>query len=100
MARPAPSRPGAPGPVPPCTLTSDGAPPAHPQTRHPCAPQFKDGTADSDIALFFDEVNAVCVHAGGLKDFGGGKNTCIEGHTDGYTHMFVMTFESDEARKK
>ncbi|HTE19356.1 MAG TPA: Dabb family protein [Armatimonadota bacterium] len=50
------------------------------------------------IEACFAELAALGSTIRGLLDFHGGANTSPEGLNRGYTHGFVMTFETAEAR--
>ena len=69
-----------------------------PQVKHYGCFQFKDGVSDSEIAGCFAAMNGMVGKIPGLLDFHYGPYDSDEGLNDGYTHGFIMTFESPAAR--
>jgi hypothetical protein len=60
--------------------------------------EFKDGVDDSQIETCFAAMGDMVGKIPGLIDFNSGPYDSAEGLNDGFTHGFIMTFESPEAR--
>lgn len=69
-----------------------------PQVKHYGCFQFKNGTSEDQIATCFSSMKAMVGKIPGLLDFHYGPYDSDEGLNDGYTHGFIMTFESPKAR--
>jgi len=69
-----------------------------PQVKHYGCFQFKDGTSEDQIAACFSAMEGMVGQIPGLLDFHYGPYDSAEGLNDGYTHGFIMTFESPRAR--
>ncbi len=62
--------------------------------------KFKSGTLDQKIRELFEELAALKDKIPGILYFAWGPNASPEGLNKGYTHGFIMTFESAEARDR
>ncbi|MGC6566138.1 MAG: Dabb family protein [Akkermansiaceae bacterium] len=60
--------------------------------------QFHEGTTEEKIAECFSSMESMVGRIPGLLDFNYGPYDSAEGLNDDYTHGFIMTFESPEAR--
>ncbi|MDF1756590.1 MAG: Tm-1-like ATP-binding domain-containing protein [Verrucomicrobiales bacterium] len=69
-----------------------------PQVKHYGCFQFKEGTSESQISECFAAMGDMVGKIPGLLDFNYGPYDSAEGLNDGYTHGFIMTFESPQAR--
>ncbi len=69
-----------------------------PQVKHYGCFQFKDGTSEATIAECFSAMAGMVGAIPGLLDFNYGPYDSAEGLNEGYTHGFIMTFESPRAR--
>lgn len=69
-----------------------------PQVKHYGCFQFKEGTSDTKIGECFSAMDGMVGQIPGLLDFNCGPYDSAEGLNEGYTHGFIMTFESPEAR--
>jgi len=69
-----------------------------PQVKHYGCFQFKDGTTEETIAKCFEAMNGMVGKIPGLLDFNYGPYDSAEGLNDGYTHGFIMTFDSPQSR--
>ena len=69
-----------------------------PQVKHYGCFQFKDGTTDETIETCFNAMAGMVGKIPGLLDFNYGPYDSAEGLNDGYTHGFIMTFDSPESR--
>jgi len=69
-----------------------------PQVKHYGCFEFKDGTTESTITECFESMESMVGVIPGLIDFNYGPYDSDEGLNDGYTHGFIMTFESPKAR--
>jgi hypothetical protein len=56
--------------------------------------QFKSGVTESQIAGCFSEMQAMVGKIPGLLDMEHGPYESAEGLNDGFTHGFIMTFDS------
>ncbi len=68
------------------------------QVKHYGCFQFKAGTTAEQIAECFASMAGMVGKIPGLLDFNYGPYDSAEGLNDGYTHGFIMTFESPRAR--
>ena len=69
-----------------------------PQVKHYGCFQFKDGTTQETIDHCFSAMQTMVGVIPGLLDFHFGPYESPEGLNEGYTHGFIMTFESPQAR--
>lgn len=69
-----------------------------PRVKHYGVFLFKDGVDASQIDECFELMNGMVGKIPGLLDFACGPYNSSEGLNDGFTHGFIMTFESPEAR--
>ena len=69
-----------------------------PQVKHYGVFQFKDGVSDAQIDECFSSMRGMVGQIPGLLDFACGSYDSAEGLNDGFTHGFIMTFESPRAR--
>lgn len=69
-----------------------------PQVKHYGCFQFKPGTTADQISGCFAVMADMVGNIPGLLDFNHGPYDSAEGLNDGYTHGFIMTFESPRAR--
>ena len=69
-----------------------------PQVKHYGCFQFNEGTTQATIDQCFSTMEGMVGKIPGLLDFHYGPYDSPEGFNDGYTHGFIMTFESPEAR--
>ena len=69
-----------------------------PQVKHYGIFQFKEGTTPEKIETCFIELHAMVGKIPGLLDMIHGPYDSAEGLNDGFTHGFIMTFESPEFR--
>lgn len=69
-----------------------------PQVKHYGCFQFKPGTTEETIAHCFNSMDGMVGKIPGLLDFHYGPYDSAEGLNEGYTHGFIMTFESPQAR--
>lgn len=60
--------------------------------------RFKQGTLETKIRELFEELAALKEKIPGILYFAWGPNTSPEGLNKGFSHGFLMTFESPEAR--
>jgi hypothetical protein len=60
--------------------------------------KFKDDTTTKTIDWIFDELRGLQTQIPGITDFIFGPYRSSEGMNQGYTHGFIMTFESEAAR--
>ena len=61
--------------------------------------QFKEGITDIQIEECFSTMKKMVGRIPGLLQMEYGPYDSTEGLNDGYTHGFIMTFESPEARE-
>jgi hypothetical protein len=66
--------------------------------RHIVLVRTKPGTTDAQVEEAFSHLAALKGEIPGLLSFSGGPNNSPESRTQGYTHGFVMDFESAAAR--
>ncbi|MCP4783017.1 MAG: Dabb family protein [Fuerstiella sp.] len=69
-----------------------------PQVKHFGVFQFKDGITAEQVEQCFAEMQAMVGQIPGLLEMINGPYDSDEGLNDGFTHGFIMTFESPEAR--
>lgn len=69
-----------------------------PKIKHIVLLNFKKGTPDAKIQTIFRDLEALKKAIPGILDFSGGPYSSHEGLNQGYTHGFVMTFDSAAAR--
>ena len=69
-----------------------------PQVKHYGCFQFHEGTTQETIDQCFSSMESMVGRIPGLLDFNFGPYDSAEGLNDDYTHGFIMTFESPEAR--
>ncbi|WP_339709262.1 Dabb family protein [uncultured Kriegella sp.] len=68
-------------------------------TRHYGMFQFKKGVSDVQIDNCFTTMMAMVGQIPGLLDMEYGPYDSSEGLNDGFTHGFIMTFDSPESRE-
>jgi len=68
-------------------------------TRHYGMFQFKEGVNEADIENCFITMKAMVGKIPGLLDMEYGPYDSTEGLNDGYTHGFIMTFDSPASRE-
>jgi len=68
-------------------------------TRHFGMFQFKEGITDVQIEECFSTMKGMIGKIPGFLEMEYGPYDSTEGLNDGYTHGFIMTFESPEARE-
>jgi len=68
-------------------------------TRHYGMFQFKEGISEAEIANCFATMQAMVGQIPGLLEMEHGSYDSTEGLNDGYTHGFIMTFDSPESRE-
>ena len=69
-----------------------------PQVKHYGCFEFTDGTTEEQIAACFTAMDSMVGRIPGLLDFHFGPYNSPEGLNDDFTHGFIMTFESPQAR--
>lgn len=69
-----------------------------PQVKHYGVFQFKPEITPERIETCFREMAGMVGKIPGLRDFIYGPYDSAEGMNDGYTHGFIMTFDSPQAR--
>ena len=69
-----------------------------PQVKHYGVFKFHEGVSEEQIAMCFAEMMGMVGKIPGLLDMIHGPYDSDEGLNDGFTHGFIMTFESPEAR--
>jgi hypothetical protein len=69
-----------------------------PEVKHLAVLQFKPQVTVDQIETCFRELGKLVGRIPGLQDFCHGPYRSPEGLNDGYTHGFIMTFESPAAR--
>lgn len=60
--------------------------------------KFKEETGDDKIVEIFNQLEELTRLIGGITYFAGGPYSSHEGLNQGYSHGFIMTFESAAAR--
>ena len=68
-------------------------------TRHYGMFQFKEGVTQSEIENCFATMQGMVGQIPGLLEMEHGPYDSTEGLNDGYTHCFIMTFDSPESRE-
>ncbi len=68
-------------------------------TRHYGMFQFKEGVTESEIDNCFVTMKGMIGKIPGLLEMEYGAYDSSEGLNDGYTHGFIMTFDSPESRE-
>lgn len=68
------------------------------QTKHIAFFQFKPECTAEDIAIAWSAIEALPAQIPGILHLSWGANTSTEGLSEGFTHSFVMLFESAAAR--
>jgi hypothetical protein len=69
-----------------------------PQVKHVVIFKFKPNTPEDHIRSAFMALRGLQKSIPGIKEFIGGPYKSPEGMNQGYTHGFIMTFESPKAR--
>ena len=69
-----------------------------PHVKHYGCFQFKAEVTEDQIAHCFSSMQSMVGRIPGLLDFNFGSYDSAEGLNDGYTHGFIMTFKSPQAR--
>jgi hypothetical protein len=60
--------------------------------------EFKAGTSQDTIDRCFSDLRSMVGRIDGLQEMIGGPYDSDEGLNDGYTHGFIMTFDSPDSR--
>lgn len=87
-----------------CAMEADGACPlakakAPTQVlRHVVLLKFKDGTSAADVRTIENAFGALPSKIEAICDFEWGTDVSVEGRQKGFTHCFVVSFPSEEAR--
>jgi len=68
------------------------------KVKHIVLLKFKDGTTEEQITKFFEQILDLSETVPGIVDYVSGANCSTEGHTQGMTHGFIMTFLDAAAR--
>ena len=68
-------------------------------TRHYGMFQFKEGVTNAEIENCFSTMKAMIGKIPGLLEMEHGAYDSTEGLNEGYTHGFIMTFDSPESRE-
>jgi hypothetical protein len=68
------------------------------KVKHIALLKFKEGTSEEQIANIFDNILDITETIPGIEDYVSGPNSSAEGHNQGYTHGFIMTFTDAAAR--
>ncbi len=66
--------------------------------RHVVLLQFRDEASEADIQHVVDAFCALPQQIDLIRDFEWGLNNSPEGHNDGFTHCFLLTFASEADR--
>jgi len=74
------------------------APEQTPEVKHYGCFQFKEGTSDEQIKICFEALAGMVGKIPGLLEVNHGPYDSAEGLNDGFTHGFIMTFSSPQAR--
>jgi hypothetical protein len=69
-----------------------------PKVKHIAVFEFKKACSAEDQTLFWKKIEALPKQIPGILEYSGGPNVSSEGLNQGFTHSFVMTFESVAAR--
>lgn len=67
--------------------------------RHIVMFKFKDSSSAEDVKRIEDAFRALPSKIKEIKDFEWGTNNSTEGHDQGFTHIFLVTFDSEEGRE-
>jgi hypothetical protein len=70
------------------------------ELKHAVFFKFKDDAAAADVKQVEDEFAALPSKIDSIKAFEWGKNNSPEKHDDGFTHCFMVTFDSEQGRQK
>ena len=73
-------------------------PPANEAVRHVVVFKYKEGATDAQIKEITDAFRALKDKIPGIIGFEHGVNNSPEGLNQGFTHVYLMTFENEEAR--
>lgn len=74
--------------------------PALGKLRHVVVFKFKDDTAPAKVQEIIDAFAALPEKIDSIVDFEWGVNNSPEGHDQGFTHVFLVTFEDEAGRDK
>ncbi|MCU0706855.1 MAG: Dabb family protein [Pirellula sp.] len=66
--------------------------------RHVVMFKFKDGTADADVAKVVDAFRGLKTKIPEIAAFEYGTDNSPEGLANGFTHLFLITFKSEQDR--
>ncbi len=69
-----------------------------PQIKHIVLLKFRKGTPAAQVKTIFQDLESLKDVIPGILDFAGGPYSSHEGLSQGYTHGFVMTFDSAASR--
>jgi hypothetical protein len=69
-----------------------------PKVKHYGVFQFKEGVTDEEVQECFSRMHGMVGSIPGLLDFNYGPYDSAEGMNDGFTHGFIMTFDSPQSR--
>lgn len=69
-----------------------------PKVKHFGVFQFKEGVSEEQIETCFTSMRSMAAEIPGLLEVTHGPYDSPEGLNDGFTHGFIMTFESPRAR--
>ena len=70
------------------------------ELRHAVFFKFKDGTSEADVRKVEEAFEALAAKIEAVKAFEWGKNNSPEKHDAGFTHAFLVTFESEAGREE
>lgn len=79
-------------------LVNFKAPPANEAVRHVVVFKYKEGATDAQIKEITDAFRALKDKIPGIIGFEHGVNNSPEGLNQGFTHVYLMTFENEKAR--
>ena len=79
-------------------LVNFKAQPANEAVRHVVVFKYKEGATDAQIKEITDAFRALKDKIPGIIGFEHGVNNSPEGLNQGFTHVYLMTFENEEAR--
>ena len=68
------------------------------KVKHIVLLKFKDGTAEEQIAKFFEDVLDLSETVPGIDDYVSGTNCSLGSLNQGMTHGYIMTFSDVTAR--